>query len=96
MSYEDLDEHHEAGGPRTKLMEEVAQQMDAIEADFGDEFEIDRVVTIVMIKRPDGSSGLRIRNMEMSALEAVGLLSMAQDVLKAQAITQQDEEEDEP
>lgn len=91
MTYEDLDGHHDARGPRTKLMEEVAQQMDAIEADFGEDFEILRVLTIVMVKRPDGEAGLRIRNMEMSPLEAVGLLSMAQDVLKAQAIAREDD-----
>ncbi len=92
MTPEDLDEHGGASGPRTKLMEEVAQQMDAIEADFGDDFEILKVMTIVMVKRPDGDAGLRIRNMDMSPLEAVGLLSMAQDVLKAQAITQGDDD----
>lgn len=91
MTYEDLDDHRGAGSPRTKLMEEVAQQMDAIEADFGDDFEIDRVITIVMIKQPDGSTGLRVRNVEMSPLEAIGLLSMAQDVLKAQATTPEDD-----
>ncbi len=85
VTYENLDESRGSSGPRTKLMEEVAQQMDAIEADFGDDFEIDRVVTIVTIKGPDGNAGLRIRNAEMSPLEAVGLLSLAQDVLKAQA-----------
>jgi hypothetical protein len=94
VAYEDdhPDEHPHAGGARTKLMEEVAQQMDAIEADFGDEFEILRVLTIVMVKRPDGDAGLRIRNMDMSPLEAVGLLSMAQDVLKAQAATYGDDD----
>ncbi len=92
MTPEDLDEHGGPSGPRTKLMEEVAQQMDAIEADFGDDFEILKVMTIVMVKRPDGDAGLRIRNMDMSPLEAVGLLSMAQDVLKAQAITPGDDD----
>ncbi len=32
---------------RTRLMQEVAEQMDAIEADFGRDFEIGRVITIV-------------------------------------------------
>ncbi len=94
MTYEDPDDHPGASGARTKLMEEVAQQMDAIEADFGDDFEILKVLTIVMVKRPDGDAGLRIRNMDMSPLEAVGLLSMAQDVLKVQAATRQEEDED--
>lgn len=91
MTDEDLHEHDGASGPRTKLMEEVARQMDAIEADFGDDFEIATVMTIVMVKRPDGDAGLRIRNMDMSPLEAVGLLSMAQDLLKAQALAHGDD-----
>jgi len=93
VTYEDADDHHAANGARTKLMEEVAQQMDAIEADFGDDFEILKVLTIVMVKRPDGDAGLRIRNMDMSPLEAVGLLSMAQDVLKVQAATRQEDDD---
>jgi hypothetical protein len=93
MAYEDPDDQAGASGARTKLMEEVAQQMDAIEADFGDDFEILKVLTIVMVKRPDGDAGLRIRNMDMSPLEAVGLLSMAQDVLKVQAATRQEDDD---
>ena len=47
--------------PRAKLMHEVAEQMDAIEADFGDGFQIGRVVTIVEVARPDGGVEIRIR-----------------------------------
>ena len=46
--------------PRSKLGEEVAAQMDAIEADFGDNYEIGNVVTIVEVLRPDGA-GIRVR-----------------------------------
>ena len=34
---------------RSRLMQEVAEQMDAIEADFGRDFEIGRVITIVEV-----------------------------------------------
>jgi hypothetical protein len=70
---------------RTKLIDEVMAQMEAIEADFGDEFEIDNVITILRIQQPDGSAGIRVRNVTMSPLEAVGLLSVAQDLLKTMA-----------
>lgn len=47
--------------PRAKLMQEVAQQMDSIEADFGDGFEIGRVITVVEVTGPDGNVGIRVR-----------------------------------
>jgi hypothetical protein len=47
--------------PRARLMHEVAQQMDAIEADFPDGFEIGRVVTIAEIVLPEGRIELRVR-----------------------------------
>ena len=70
---------------RTHLMREVAEQMDAIEADFGDDFEILASITIVMLKRPDGTMGIRVRNANVSPFEGIGILSMAQDSLKAMA-----------
>lgn len=85
---QDAENAGEVDSPRTKLMEEVAAQMDAIEADFGDDFEILRVLTVVVLQRPDGNVGIRVRNAETSPLEAVGYLSLAQDILKAQAIEQ--------
>lgn len=75
----------EDANPRAKLMEEVAAMMDAIEGDFGDDFEILNSIVIVMIKRPDGQNGLRIRS-GLGPFEAVGFLSVAQDMLKAQAM----------
>jgi len=48
--------------PRTRLLQEVAEQMDAIEADFGDDFEIGRVVTVVEVTGPDGNVGVRVRS----------------------------------
>ena len=46
---------------RTRLLEEVAEQMDAIEADYPDGFKIGRVITLAEIIQPDGSVGVRIR-----------------------------------
>lgn len=77
---------NDTGNARTKLMEEVAEQMDAIESDFGDQFEITRVMTVVEIARPDGSSGMRVRNVDMTPLEGIGFLTLAQELLKAQAL----------
>jgi hypothetical protein len=78
---------------RTVLMQEVAAQMDAIEADFGSDFEILSTITIVMLKRPDGNVGLRVRNSRMSPLEGIGLLNMAQDILKTQALQSSEDAE---
>ncbi len=61
---------------RSRLMQEVAQQMDAIEADFGRDFEIGRVITIVEIQQPDGSLGLRLRA-GMYPWVALGMLEWA-------------------
>jgi hypothetical protein len=38
---------------RGRLMQEVAAQMDAIEADYGENFQIGRVVTIVEVLKPE-------------------------------------------
>ena len=67
--------------PRAKLMQEVAQQMDAIETDFPDGFEIGRVITIVEVKGPDGPVGLRLRA-GMYPWVALGMLKMAQKVVE--------------
>jgi hypothetical protein len=58
---EDLGAKPQPPDPRANLMQEVAQQMDAIEADFPDGFEIGRVITIVEVKGPDGNVGIRVR-----------------------------------
>jgi hypothetical protein len=47
--------------PRARLMHEVADQMDAIEADFPDGFEIGRVITIAEIVQPGGGVEVRVR-----------------------------------
>ena len=72
---------------RSRLMQEVAQQMDAIEVDFGRDFEIGRVVTIVEIKQPDGNVGLRVRA-GMYPWVALGMLEWAKKSVEEAAAQQ--------
>jgi hypothetical protein len=85
---EGTDGTFEAGdGPadaRTKLLREVAAQTDAIEEDLGEDFGIRAAVSVVLVQRPDGDIGFRVRPIDITPLEAIGVLSMAQDYLKAQ------------
>jgi hypothetical protein len=68
---------------RTRLMQEVAEQMDAIEADFGRDFEIGRVITIVEVKGPDGNVGLRVRAGQLPWV-SIGMLEFAKKSLESQ------------
>jgi hypothetical protein len=68
--------------PRIKLGEEVAAQMDAIEADFGDDYKIGNVVTVVEVVRPDGAS-LRVRCNQQPWV-GIGMLRIAQRTLEEQ------------
>ena len=72
-----------APDPRAKLMEEVADQMDAIEADFGDQYQIGAVVTIVEVGTPDGPS-IRVR-CNAPPWIGLGLLKMGERALENQA-----------
>jgi|HubBroStandDraft_2_1064218.scaffolds.fasta_scaffold402296_2 hypothetical protein len=56
----------------------VAEQMEALEEDFGDEFEIGAVVTIVEVRGPDGSA-FRIRNNLGDGAQVLGVLRLAED-----------------
>jgi hypothetical protein len=69
--------------PRARLMQEVAEQMDAIEADFGDGFEIGRVITVVEVTGADGNVELRVRAGQYPWV-AMGMLRFAQKVVEAQ------------
>jgi hypothetical protein len=68
--------------PRGKLMHEVAEQMDAIEADFGDGYKIGRVITIVEVSGPDGEVGLRVRAGQYPWV-SLGMLEFAKKSLEA-------------
>ena len=88
----DAGDHEREGGgegtglDRTKLLREVAAQMDNIEGDLGDDFGILAAVSVVLINRPDGNTGFRVRPIDISPLEGIGILSVAQDILKAQVV----------
>ncbi|HEY3830524.1 MAG TPA: hypothetical protein VGL57_15120 [Solirubrobacteraceae bacterium] len=68
--------------PRAKLGEEVAAQMDAIEADFGDDYKIGNIVTVVEVIRPEGAS-LRVRCNQQPWI-GVGMLRLAERSLEGQ------------
>ena len=69
--------------PRTRLMEEVAAQMDAIETDFGDGYQIGRVITVVEVTRPDGNVEIRVRAGQYPWV-AMGMLDFAKKSIEAQ------------
>jgi len=68
--------------PRNRLGEEVAAQMDAIETDFGDDYEIGNVVTVVEVITPNGA-GVRVRCNQQPWI-GLGLLRVAEKVLEGQ------------
>ena len=68
---------------RTRLMQEVAEQMDAIESDLGRDYEIGRVITIVEVKTPDGEVGLRVRAGQYPWV-SLGMLEFAKKSIEAQ------------
>ena len=70
-------------GPRAKLMQEVALQMDAIETDLGDDYEIGRVITIVEVAKPNGEVELGVRAGQYPWV-ALGMLDFAKKSVEAQ------------
>jgi hypothetical protein len=69
--------------PRARLMQEVANEMDAIEAEFGDDYQIGRVITLVEVIRPNGEVGLRVRAGQYPWV-SLGMLHMAQKIVEGQ------------
>ncbi|MHB1859197.1 MAG: hypothetical protein ACYCUM_03635 [Solirubrobacteraceae bacterium] len=68
--------------PRALLMQEVAEQMDAIEAEFGDGFEIGSIVTVVEVRQPqeNNRSELRVRS-NAAPWVSTGMLRMAERIV---------------
>jgi hypothetical protein len=64
-------------------MEEVAAQMDAIETDFGDNYEIGHVITIVEVRQGEGA-GIRVRN-NAPVWIALGMLQTATKTVERMA-----------
>lgn len=69
--------------PKAALMQEVAEQMDAIEADFGDNYKIGRVITLVEVIKPDGNVELRVRAGQLPWV-ALGMLEFAKKTIEVQ------------
>jgi hypothetical protein len=68
--------------PRAKLMHEVAEQMDAIDADYPDGFTIGRVITVVEVFGPDESVDVRVRAGQFPWV-SLGMLDWAKKSLEA-------------
>jgi hypothetical protein len=85
-----VDSDHEDPGhdgvgsnPKAKLGEEVAAQMEAIEDDFGDDYSIGAVVTVVEVIGPEGP-GVRVR-CNATPWVGLGMLKIAEKALEGQA-----------
>jgi hypothetical protein len=74
-THDDQPEEDQSRPERARLMHEVAEQMDAIEANFGDSFEIGRVITLVEVRHGDQVE-LRVRA-NMYPWVAAGMLEWA-------------------
>jgi hypothetical protein len=68
--------------PVNKLGAEVAAQMEAIENDFGDDYKIGAVVTVVEVITSDGA-GVRVR-CNAPPWVGLGMLRIAEKALEAQ------------
>lgn len=64
-------------------MQEVAEEMDQIEADFGDDYQIGRVITVVEVLRPGGDVNLRVRAGQLPWV-TLGMLRSAEKILERQ------------
>lgn len=81
MSVSDDDHRHERG-PLNKLGAEVAAQMEAIENDLGEDYEIGNVITIVEVVTSEGAS-IRVR-CSAPPWTGLGMLRMAEKVIESQ------------
>jgi hypothetical protein len=66
--------------PRIKLMQEVAEQMDAIRAELGDDFAIGHAIIVVQVHEANGGEQTRVRS-NAPYLEGLGLLRVAEKIL---------------
>jgi hypothetical protein len=72
---------------RTRLMRIVAEEMDGVEAEFGDSYRIGRVITIFEVLKPDEGEGqavgLRVRAGQFPWV-AIGILEVAKKIVEGQ------------
>jgi hypothetical protein len=70
--------------PRARLRQEIDDQVDAIEAEFGREgYQIGRVITILEVVGPDSNVGIRIRAAQLPWV-TLGLLRAAERIIERQ------------
>jgi hypothetical protein len=67
---------------QSKVGQHIAQQMEAIEADYGDDCEVGDICTIVEVRGPHGSH-VRMRSTASSPHSTLGLLKLAEQVALA-------------
>jgi hypothetical protein len=65
---------------QSKVGQVVAEQMEAIENDYGDDCEIGDVCTIVEVVGPHGSH-VRVRSSDMRPHSGLGLIRMAEQAM---------------
>jgi hypothetical protein len=65
---------------QSKIGQLVAMQMDAIEAEYGDDCEIGDICTIVEVIGPHGSA-VRVRTSDVRPHIGLGLMRVAQSML---------------
>ena len=65
---------------QTKVGQVVAEQMEAIEGDYGEESQIGDAVTIVEVVGPHGSH-IRVRSSDMRPHSGLGMLKMAEQAM---------------
>lgn len=67
---------------QSKVGQHIAQQMEAIETDYGDsdeQYEIGDICTIVEVRGPEGSQ-VRMRSTASAAHSTLGLLKIAEQI----------------
>jgi hypothetical protein len=71
---------HEMPLDQSKMGQVVTAQMEALEADYGDDCQIGDVCTIVEVVGPHGSH-VRVRTSDMRPHMALGLIRMAEHAM---------------
>jgi hypothetical protein len=70
--------------PRARLKQEVDDQMDVIETEFGrDGYQVGRVITILEVVSPDGNVGIRMRAAQLPWV-TLGMLRAAATIAEKQ------------
>lgn len=65
---------------QSRVGEQIAQQMEALDRDYGDECEIGDICTIVEVVGPHGSH-VRVRSSDLRPHIIVGLLETSKEML---------------